>query len=143
MKPFVFLLTFIPAVLALSRHYSERSVRTTHPIGACHPRNSSSTKCENGPTSRSCWGKYNINTNWYDEFPSTGVIREYWLSVENTTCAPDGYERGCLTFNGTVPGPAIIADWGDTLVIHVTNNLKENGTSIHWHGLRQMGSVEL
>jgi FtsP/CotA-like multicopper oxidase with cupredoxin domain len=47
-----------------------------------------------------------------------------------------------LTFNGTVPGPAIIADWGDNLVIHVTNNLQHNGTSIHWHGLRQLGSSE-
>jgi FtsP/CotA-like multicopper oxidase with cupredoxin domain len=47
-----------------------------------------------------------------------------------------------LTFNGTIPGPAIIADWGDNLVIHVTNNLEHNGTSIHWHGLRQLGSSE-
>jgi FtsP/CotA-like multicopper oxidase with cupredoxin domain len=27
-------------------------------------------------------------------------------------------------------------------VIHVTNNLQHNGTSIHWHGIRQQGSVE-
>jgi FtsP/CotA-like multicopper oxidase with cupredoxin domain len=47
-----------------------------------------------------------------------------------------------LTFNGTVPGPAIIADWGDNLVIHVTNNLQHNRTSIYWHGLRQLGSSE-
>jgi hypothetical protein len=48
----------------------------------------------------------------------------------------------CQTFNGTVPGPQIMADWGDTLVIHVTNNLPDNGTAIHWHGLRQLHSVE-
>jgi FtsP/CotA-like multicopper oxidase with cupredoxin domain len=47
-----------------------------------------------------------------------------------------------MTFNGTIPGPAIIADWGDNLVIHVTNNLEHNGTSIHWHGIRQLGSLE-
>lgn len=47
-----------------------------------------------------------------------------------------------MTFNGTVPGPAIIADWGDNLVIHVTNNMQDNGTSIHWHGLRQQNSTE-
>ncbi|KAL1595973.1 laccase, multicopper oxidase, benzenediol:oxygen oxidorectuctase [Paraconiothyrium brasiliense] len=29
------------------------------------------------------------------------------------------------------------ADWGDELVIHIINNLSINGTSIHWHGLRQ------
>jgi hypothetical protein len=27
-------------------------------------------------------------------------------------------------------------------VIHVTNNLEHNGTSIHWHGIRQLGSLE-
>lgn len=67
---------------------------------------------------------------------------QYWLSVENTTLAPDGYQRQTLTFNGTIPGPAIIADWGDNLVIHVTNNLEHNGTAIHWHGIRQLNSVE-
>ena len=67
---------------------------------------------------------------------------EYWLSVENTTLSPDGYTRQTLTFNGTIPGPAIIADWGDNLVIHVTNNLEHNGTAIHWHGIRQLGSLE-
>jgi hypothetical protein len=38
----------------------------------------------------------------------------------------------------------IWADWGDNLVIHVTNNDSVNGTStsIHWHGIRQQGSVE-
>jgi FtsP/CotA-like multicopper oxidase with cupredoxin domain len=33
------------------------------------------------------------------------------------------------------------ADWGDRLNIHVTNNLQINGTSIHWHGIRQLNSV--
>ncbi len=56
--------------------------------------------------------------------------------------APDGFEREVLSFNGTVPGPAIIADWGDNLIIHVTNSMENNGTSIHWHGIRQLGSVE-
>ena len=58
------------------------------------------------------------------------------------TCAPDGYQRYCLAFNGTVPGPQLTADWGDTLVIHVTNNMKYNGTSIHWHGVRQLNTVD-
>jgi len=47
-----------------------------------------------------------------------------------------------VAFNGTIPGPAIIADWGDNLIIHVTNNMEHNGTAIHWHGIRQLGSLE-
>ncbi|KAK4460398.1 laccase-2 [Cladorrhinum samala] len=98
------------------------------------------TPCENTPTSRNCWGEYSTATNYYDVAPTTNVTREYWLSVEQGLCSPDGYERMCMTFNGTIPGPTIIADWGDNLIIHVTNNMKENGTAIHWHGLRQVGN---
>ena len=47
------------------------------------------TPCDNTPTSRGCWGDYSIDTNWYEETPYTGVIREYWLVVQNTTVAPD------------------------------------------------------
>lgn len=36
----------------------------------------------------------------------------------------------------------IKADWGDHLKVHVTNNLANNGTAVHWHGLRQLNSAE-
>ncbi|KXH41757.1 multicopper oxidase [Colletotrichum simmondsii] len=86
----------------------------------------------------SCWdGTHDLTTNWYEEAPNTGVIREYWFEVTNTTMAPDGVERMVLSINGTVPGPTIIADWGDTVVVHVKNSLQNNGTSIHFHGIRQ------
>ena len=45
---------------------------------------------------------------------------EYWLSVENSTVTLDGYTRQAMTFNGTVPGPELVADWGDNLVIRMS-----------------------
>ncbi|KAI0394280.1 multicopper oxidase [Xylariaceae sp. FL0594] len=99
--------------------------------------------CEfDSKTAPTCWGNYSLSTNWYDEAPDTGVIREYWLELTNSTLAPDGFPRMVLSVNGTVPGPTIEADWGDTLVIHVKNGLQNNGTSIHWHGIRQKGSTD-
>ncbi|EFX04444.1 extracellular dihydrogeodin oxidase [Grosmannia clavigera kw1407] len=97
----------------------------------------SSASCENTASSRSCWGDYNIATNYYEEVPDTGVTREYWFDIVNTTASPDGVERIVLSVNGTVPGPTIIADWGDTVVVHVTNSMENNGTGIHFHGIRQ------
>ncbi|MBK9985191.1 MAG: multicopper oxidase family protein [Saprospiraceae bacterium] len=38
-------------------------------------------------------------------------------------------------FNGQLPGPTLKANVGDTMVIRVTNHLKEP-TMVHWHGLR-------
>lgn len=71
--------------------------------------------------------------------PDTGVTREYWLELTDVTVAPDGVSRSAMAVNGTIPGPTLFADWGDTVVVHVTNNLatSQNGTSIHWHGIRQ------
>ncbi|KAL3465712.1 Cupredoxin [Aspergillus heterothallicus] len=96
--------------------------------------------CENTPTTRNCWGQYNLNTDYYNVVPDKGVFREYWLSIENATLAPDGYERQVLVVNGTLPGPVIEGNWGDNFVIHVTNNLQNNGTAIHWHGIRMLNT---
>ena len=88
------------------------------PVALAAPRFEASSlfkRCTNSETDRSCWGDYDISTNYYDEVPDTGVTREYWFDITNTTAAPDGIERIILSINGTVPGPTIIADWGDTV----------------------------
>jgi FtsP/CotA-like multicopper oxidase with cupredoxin domain len=45
-----------------------------------------------------------------------------------------------MLINGQYPGPVIIANWGDYLQINVYNDMKDNGTGFHWHGLRQFNS---
>lgn len=102
----------------------------------------SDTECGNTPNSRERWGEYSVDTNYITTFPDTGRTVEVWLSAEEAICNPDGFERTCMTFNGTMPGPPIVANWGDNLIIHVTNNLKTNGTTVHWHGVRQLNTVE-
>lgn len=72
-------------------------------------------RCVNSADDRSCWGDYDIDTNYYDEVPDTGVTREYWWDIVNTTASPDGVERIVLAVNGSIPGPTIVADWGDTV----------------------------
>lgn len=72
-------------------------------------------RCTNSASDRSCWGDYDLSTNYYDEAPDTGVVREYWLELVNTTAALDGVSRMVLTVNGTFPGPTLFADWGDTV----------------------------
>jgi FtsP/CotA-like multicopper oxidase with cupredoxin domain len=44
-------------------------------------------------------------------------------------------------FNKQLPGPELRANVGDTLVVRLTNNLKEP-TMIHWHGLRIPASMD-
>ncbi|EKV04816.1 Multicopper oxidase, type 3 [Penicillium digitatum] len=93
----------------------------------------------NTPRTRSQWCQFDVNTDYTQIVPNTGVTREYWLNIEELVAAPDGFSRPIMAVNGTIPGPTIFADWGDWVVIHVTNSLHkaQNGTSIHWHGIRQ------
>jgi FtsP/CotA-like multicopper oxidase with cupredoxin domain len=92
----------------------------------------------NSADDRSTWFDFDLSTNYYDTVPDTGDTVVYYLEITNTTASLDGVEREVQLVNGTFPGPTIIANWGDTVTIHVTNNLGVvNGSSIHWHGIRQ------
>ncbi|KAH7135804.1 multicopper oxidase [Dendryphion nanum] len=93
----------------------------------------------NTASTRSEWCDYSIDTDYMTEVPDTGVTREYWLELSDVTVAPDGVSRSAMAVNGSIPGPTLIADWGDNVVVHVINSLTTsgNGTSIHFHGIRQ------
>ncbi|KAE8355939.1 Cupredoxin [Aspergillus coremiiformis] len=81
--------------------------------------------------------QFDINTNYYTIAPDTGKVVEYWLDITNVTAAPDGVPRPMMLVNDQYPGPTIEANWGDTIKVHVHNSLQDNGTSIHFHGVRQ------
>jgi FtsP/CotA-like multicopper oxidase with cupredoxin domain len=36
----------------------------------------------------------------------------------------------------------LLTNTGDEIIVHVTNNMKYNGTSVHWHGVRQLNNNE-
>ncbi|KAK0752999.1 multicopper oxidase-domain-containing protein [Schizothecium vesticola] len=99
---------------------------------------------------RSCWlvnkntgERFDINTDYENKYP-TGVRREYWLEVTKSNITADGFTfAGATVFNGSYPGPWIQACWGDTVVIHVRNSDPDRGTSIHWHGIRQLNSMHM
>ena len=86
--------------------------------------------------------RYDIDTNYENIFPQ-GITRKYYLTIENGTLFPDGCEHteGKL-INNTYPGPWIEACWGDDIEVTVTNFLPCNGTTVHWHGLRQLDNAE-
>jgi FtsP/CotA-like multicopper oxidase with cupredoxin domain len=56
--------------------------------------------------------------------------------------APDGRSREIWGYNKQFPGPEIRAKAGDQLRIQVNNQLPDP-TSIHWHGMKQLGTWKM
>ncbi|XP_013378830.1 L-ascorbate oxidase isoform X1 [Lingula anatina] len=99
---------------------------------------------------------YRMTGVWYNTRRNTGkpVFRYdndqyYYGEQSNCTRLPlsesdlddvimtDGGYRRVITINGQFPGETIVAYYGTQLIISVTNNLEEEGVSIHWHGIVQ------
>ncbi|OAQ61309.1 laccase-1 precursor [Purpureocillium lilacinum] len=85
------------------------------------------------------WSLMNLDTNYYNDHPRTGVIRRYDFTVSRNTIAPDGYQVDALLVNGAFPAPLMEANWGDTIQVTVRNNIStpDEGTALHWHGFLQ------
>lgn len=133
------LAAFIPEaeLIQIDNHLVKRQASTTSTASATTTKKPDS-QCTNGPLTRQCWGNgFSIATNYDSTWPKTGKVVQYHLEVTNTTMALDGFSRPVYAINGQYPGPTIRASWGDTLQITVKNSLTTNGTSMHWHGLRQ------
>jgi hypothetical protein len=97
--------------------------------------------CSNGAYTRECWSDgFSISADFDSKWPTTGKTRYYNFEITNTTCAPDGILKQCLLINNQYPGPTVYADWGDKISITVKNSLENNGTGIHFHGIRQLNS---
>ena len=101
---------------------------------------------------RGCWlrnkqtgQEYNISTNYEDTNQTpVGIHRTYYLNVTDGQINADGmnFPYG-KKFNATYPGPWLQACWGDNVSVIVTNELQHNGTSIHWHGIRQWQTMHM
>lgn len=68
-------------------------------------------------------------------------IREYVFNITQAYAAPDGFQKPMVLVNGQSPGPLIEANIGDTIRVHVNNQMASASTTIHWHGINQRGST--
>lgn len=63
-----------------------------------------------------------------------GKTVRYDLYVADTTVTYGGKPVKAMAVNGSIPMPTLYFTEGDTALIYVHNNMKEE-TSLHWHGL--------
>ena len=57
------------------------------------------------------------------------------LTIDKQTLDIGGRRVSAIAVNGTVPGPLVRLREGQEAVIRVTNRMKDEDASIHWHGL--------
>ncbi|KAH7439379.1 hypothetical protein KP509_04G058500 [Ceratopteris richardii] len=51
------------------------------------------------------------------------------------------HHKRIVTVNNQFPGPPIIVNEGDRVIVNVTNHLPNQNITIHWHGVRQFRSA--
>ncbi|RJE18952.1 Iron transport multicopper oxidase [Aspergillus sclerotialis] len=73
-----------------------------------------------------------------------GATIDYDWDITWVTANPDGAkDRPVIGINGQWPLPVLNFTKGDRVVANVHNSLKNQSTSIHWHGLFQNGTTHM
>lgn len=73
---------------------------------------------------------------------SFAAVKEYHLNIDEGMVNVTGKAVKRITVNGKFPAPLLEFEEGDDAVIHVHNNLKNQDSSIHWHGLLLPGIMD-
>lgn len=68
----------------------------------------------------------------------------YNFNITRVTANPDGaFDRPTIGINGKWPIPRITANVGDRVVVNVNNQLGNESTSLHFHGLYMRNTPEM
>lgn len=73
---------------------------------------------------------------------SLAAIKEYHLDINEQQVNVTGQPLKRITVNGKFTAPLLEFEEGDEAVIHVHNQLKNQDTSLHWHGLLLPGLMD-
>ncbi len=76
-----------------------------------------------------------------DVDPDPDVVEIFLTAREAVWDFNTGNDTPVFTYNGVLPGPMIEAKVGDTLIVHLCNDLPGD-TTIHWHGLETPANMD-
>lgn len=76
-----------------------------------------------------------------DVNPDPNIVEIFLEASETTKQYLPGAATAVAAYNGTIPGPTIEANVGDTLIVHFTNNLSID-TTVHWHGVETPANMD-
>ena len=73
--------------------------------------------------------------------PDPGIVEVNLTAMEADIDLGTGTLTRLLTYNGSMPGPVIEAEVGNTLIVNFTNNT-DLATVVHWHGLENVANMD-
>lgn len=74
----------------------------------------------------------------YPTVTYTGIVEEFTLVIARQLLP--GHNRYQVTVNGTVPGPSLRVTLGNTISVKVVNEIYDDVTTVHWHGITMRGT---
>lgn len=74
--------------------------------------------------------------------PVFAAVKTYHLNISESSFNLTGKPVQRITVNGQFPAPTLEFTEGDEAVIHVKNELKNQDSSLHWHGLLLPGLMD-
>lgn len=139
--------TFLFALtgLLLSAFFAETPGATRPPAPPTEPIPVSETPPPANPTTASPTNPPVSSAQQLDlktgfQISSTPQVRDYVFNITLGRDSPDGFPKSMIFVNGQSPGPLIEANTGDLIRVVVHNNLPQESTTIHWHGIDQRNS---
>jgi len=99
-----------------------------------------------GPTGIATRGSQGVIYYFDEDGTPTPLQRNRTCSTQDSAkCTYPQFVDGktyrlTIAVNGQIPGPTLIVHEGQTVKVHVHNNLTSEGISIHWHGMHQRGT---
>lgn len=70
------------------------------------------------------------------------MIVETTITAEEATVDIGGVTADMQTFNGSVPGPEFRLTVGQRVIVHFENQLPDEATGIHWHGIELQNQMD-
>ncbi|OWB55293.1 oxidoreductase activity protein [[Candida] boidinii] len=138
--PLLFLL-FLLFLLKRKDHHDDISKSVENPLSYSSFSYNNETINEENSWRLDTDKNYTMNPSYWKKDYGVPQDRHYYFNLTVLTeVNTDGAVRNLTVINGKYPGPLIEANSGDTVYIHVQNQISDQPASIHCHGLYFIGN---
>lgn len=127
---------FVPEKNTTSEYYDDFATRTLSYVNVSQHSGEHCNRICKPNQYRVCYFQFTLE-HYHAMGPACGrCMKGIVEDCNNVQCiVGDGVEKGVMSINRKIPGPAIQVCKGDFIIVDVVNNAHGTAAAIHWHGL--------